>query len=320
MGAVDLLGVEPDVPGTGGLCQLVVLAVVPAHQHPEAGCGAELQGPGRAADLLLPLPAEEARVPQLSPDVQEVLLRLRPVQLLQHALDIVQVPAGNGHLLRQVLLRRLGLGVALVVFGGVLLGRQQRVQGDGDGAALRVVEVLRLQPALSPLHPVEIGGDQVAIDPQLVPVLGGGIILLLLSQLPPQAVSRRGGGPQQVRPPLAHPLLLLPESVEVVHQGGEGVIPDRLHGIAVLGDGTIGEVRHLAVLFQADGREAVFLDNLDQIREFPPQAVLPLPAQAEEAGVRLPGGAEGQLPGDQGGDAEVAVQQEGVHAPLRIGG
>ena len=37
-------------------------------------------------------------------------------------------------------------------------------------------------------------------------------------------------------------------------------------------------------------------------------------------GVRLPGGAEGQLPGDQGGDAEVAVQQKGVHAPLRVGG
>ena len=127
-------------------------------------------------------------------------------------------------------------------------------------------------------------------------------------------------GAQQVRAPLAHPLLLLPRGVEVVHQIREGVIPDGLHGGAVLGDGAVGEIRHLPVFFQTGRCEVIFLYSSDQIRQFPPEPVLPRRAQGEEAGVRLPGGAEGQLPCDEGRDAEVAVQQEGVDPPLRIGG
>ena len=320
MGTVDLLGMEPDVPVVRAAGQLVVLAVVPPHQHPEAGGGAELQRLCRPVLFLFSLSAEEARVPQLATDVQKVLFRLCPAQLLQHTLQIVQVPAGKGHLLRQILLRRLGLGVALVVFGGVLLGRQQRVQGNGDRAALRVIEILRLQSGRPPLHAVEVGGDQVAVDPQLVPVLCGGVVLLLHGQFPPDAVPCRGGSPQQVRPPLTHPLLLLPQGVEVIHQGGERVIPDGLHNRAVLGDGAVGEICHLPIFFQADWCKVIFLYISDEPGQFLPEAVLSHRSQVKEMGIRLPCGAEGQFPGDQGGDAEVVVQQKGVHTPLRVCG
>ena len=56
MGAVDLLGVEPEVPAVRILQgQLVVLAVVPAHQHPEAGGRAELPRGGGPGFLLFAL-------------------------------------------------------------------------------------------------------------------------------------------------------------------------------------------------------------------------------------------------------------------------
>ena len=69
MGAVDLLGVEPDVALEGHLGgELVVLAVVLAHRDPQPRGGAKLHGLARHP--LLPLggrlaPAEVARVGQL---------------------------------------------------------------------------------------------------------------------------------------------------------------------------------------------------------------------------------------------------------------
>ena len=127
MGAMDLLGVEPDIPVVRLLAgQMIVLAVVAAHQHTEAAGGAELPGSGRPLGLLfaLPLLPQEPCVPQLVADLHEILLRLGVLDLLQHALQILQIPTGDLQLLSQVLFGGLGLGVLLVVFGGVLLGRQ----------------------------------------------------------------------------------------------------------------------------------------------------------------------------------------------------
>ena len=64
--------------------QLVILAVVAAHQHPEAAGSAELPGPGRPLGLLfaLSLLLEEPGIPQLIADLDEVLLRLGMLDLL----------------------------------------------------------------------------------------------------------------------------------------------------------------------------------------------------------------------------------------------
>ena len=126
---MNLLGVEPKIPVIGGLGgQLVILPIVPAYQHPESAAGAKFPGLGRAVDPLFSLGPQKARIPQLSPDIREVLFRFRLGNLLQHTLQILQIPPGNGHLLFEIPLRCFGLAVALIVLGGVLLGGEQWVQ------------------------------------------------------------------------------------------------------------------------------------------------------------------------------------------------
>ena len=180
MGAVELLHMEPSIPVVSVLQgQLVVLAVVPPHQHPEAAGGFEFPWLGGPLEHLLPLLADEAGIAHFPPDVQKILLRFRLLDLLQNALQVSKVPTSQRHLLPEVLLRRLGLGVALIILGGVLLGRQQRVQRNGDLRQIFIVVILADQLALPTLHAVEIGGDEAPGQPQSVPLLGGGVILLL---------------------------------------------------------------------------------------------------------------------------------------------
>ena len=319
---MDLLGVEPEVPVVRVFHgQLVVLAVVAAHQHPQSAGGAELPGLRDALDLLFPLAlaAQEAGVPHLIADVQKILLRLRLGDLLQNALQVFQVPAGNVHLLPQIFFRRFGLGVALVIFGGVLLGRQQRVQLDGGLGAVFVIVVLAHQLCLPPLHAVEVGGDQVAAGAQPVPILGGGVVLFLQRQLPPQAVPGGGGAADQVRAPLAGPLHPLPGLIKVIQQLTKAPVPLRFRGSAVLGDGQIGKIHRFPLLAEADGCKAVSLDGTDEALQLRPKAVLLLFPKLKDMPVRLPRRPESQLPGNNGRHAEIAVQQKGVQLPLRVG-
>ncbi len=86
-------------------------------------------GPLEAGLLFAPAP-KVAALRQLGTDVVEVLLQLRLLQLLHHALQIGELLPALFQLLRQDALRRLGLGILLEVAGGVLLRRQQRIQTD----------------------------------------------------------------------------------------------------------------------------------------------------------------------------------------------
>ena len=298
------------------------MPVVAAHQHPETAGGSEFPGTADPFEFLLPLTlaAQVSGVPQLVADVDEVLLRLRLRDLLQNALQILQIPAGNGHLLPEIPLRRLGLRIPLIVFGGVLLGSEQRVQLDGDRRALGIVVVLAGKLALPPLHPVEIGGDQIPADPQMVPVLGSGIVLLLQSQLPPQPVPGGGGGADQVRAPLPHPLLLLPGLIKFVQHPGKAVAVNALHRRAVLADGQVREIRRPAVLPQTYRGKLSLPDAGDQLLQFLPQPLPLLRSHLAKTAVRLPRRPERQFPGYQGRNAEIRVQQKGVRLPLRVGG
>ena len=111
-------------------------------------------------------PLEVPRLPELPANVGKVLLRLRAAQLVQHALQPVPLPAGEGHLLGEIALRRLSLAVLLKVPGGVLLGGEQVVQGHLHLRAVRLVVVLGPENALPPLHAVQVGGDELPEDPQ----------------------------------------------------------------------------------------------------------------------------------------------------------
>ena len=168
---------------------------------------------------------------------------------------------------------------------------------------------------MSPLHPVEVGGDEVPLDAELVPVLGGRVLLFLEGQLPPEAVPCRRGRPEEVRSPLAGPLLLFPGLIEGVQQGGKAGIGHTLRRPAVLAHGHAGKVQGLAVPEEADGGKALLPDPVLEVLQSPPQrAGAP---HLEDPGVHIPHGLEGELPGHEGGEAEVLVQQERVQGLLR---
>ena len=96
MGAVDLLGVEPQVALESLLgSEQVVLGVVFAHGDTQAGGGAELHG--LRGHPLAPVSgfggaAEISGVGELLADLLEVPLSLRQSDGLQHAVQVVQVP------------------------------------------------------------------------------------------------------------------------------------------------------------------------------------------------------------------------------------
>ena len=72
-------------------------------------------------------------------------LPFRPVQGFQNALQIIQLLPALGQLPVEYGVRRLCLGVALIVFRRVLLRGEQRVQGHGQLPALWVIVVDRRQ-------------------------------------------------------------------------------------------------------------------------------------------------------------------------------
>ena len=96
VGAVDLLGVEPQVALESLLgSEQVVLGVVFAHGDTQAGGGAELHG--LRGHPLAPVSgfggaAEISGVGELLADLLEVPLSLRQSDGLQHAVQVVQVP------------------------------------------------------------------------------------------------------------------------------------------------------------------------------------------------------------------------------------
>ena len=87
------------------------------------------------------------------------------------------------------------------------------------------------------LHPVEIGGDDVPLLPQLFPVKGGSQLLLLVGQLAGGTVSGVGHRLHQILAPLLDPLRRLPALIEAVQQSGKAVLADALSLRPVLEDG-----------------------------------------------------------------------------------
>ena len=291
MGAVDLLGVEPDVALIGHLGgELVVLAVVLAHGDPQPGTGAELHGLARHP--LLPLggglgPAEIAGIGELLADLPQISLPLRQADVFQHAVQILQLTLALLDLDGEHLLRLFGLVVVLIILGGVLLRGEQRVQLDVDLAIVRVIEVLGMEHRHPLLHPVEIGGDDVPLFPQLLTVKGSGQLLLLVGQLAGGAVPCVGHCLHQILPPLFDPFRRLPALIEAVQQNGKAVLTDALGLRPVLEDGQEGEIHRLTLPDQQICCKVILLYNILQLEQLLNQAL-------------LPSGPEHDFPGNQG--------------------
>ena len=128
MAAVDLLGMEPNIilPGQAE-GQFVVLMVVSAHIDGVAVGG--FKSHRLAPDLLHPLFAgvssDIAADLKLLADLLQLPFRFRPAQLLQHAFQVLKLLLRQGHLAGQLLLGGFQLGIVLIEFSRILLGRQQ---------------------------------------------------------------------------------------------------------------------------------------------------------------------------------------------------
>ena len=140
----------------------VVLGIVPAHGDTQSGGGTELHGlrllPLHRLFPLLLRP-EISPVLQLLPNFVQIPLTLRSLQGFQHALQIVQLASPLLQLLGQNGVRRLRLGIFLIVFRRILLRRQERVEGDRQLSQLRVLVIHRRQRLLALLHLKKVGGD-----------------------------------------------------------------------------------------------------------------------------------------------------------------
>ena len=311
MAAVELLHMEPEVALLGVLQgQLVVLPVVPAHPDQIALAGAELPGLGGGQLHLLFLVGVPDVAPghQLGPDLQYVLLGLGPVQLVENAVEVLELHLALGDLLGQHPLGRLGPVVVLVELGGVLLGRELGGEGNVDLPHLRVVEVHGGEPRLSPGHGVEVGGDDVAQLPQALPVGGGGDLLPLILQLPGRPVPEIADGLVEAVGPEAHPLGVVTPGVEAVQQGREAGETLVFHVAAVLLHRVEGEVPVLALFFQQH-RLGILRQGLKGFEDLSGQGFPPLQGQGAQLGVGLAQEPVGQLPADQGREAPVPLQQ-----------
>ena len=238
VGAVDLLGVEPQLslarlPGGEG----VVLGVVLAHRNPQPRRGPKLHGPGLHLQVplagLAPL-AEIAGAGELLPDLQQVPLPLGQLDSLQYAVQIVQLPPALLDLLREHPLGGLGLVIFLVILGGVLLGREKRVQRDVHLPPLGVVVVRQPGRAHSLLQRVQVGGKDVPQLPLALPVLRGRQLQLLLAHPAGGAIPYPAHRLQKLLPLLPGALGGLPGGVKVLQQLGKAGIGPRLRPRSVL--------------------------------------------------------------------------------------
>ena len=147
------------------------------------------------------------------------------------------------------------------------------------------------------MHLIEVGGDDVPILPHLLPVARSAQVCLLVGDLLGGAVAGLGHRPDEVRPPLFHPLLGLPGGVVVVQQLGEGLTAGQFHFGAILQNGQEGEVHLLPLFFQHHRLILALQDDGAQPQHLPGQALGSLV------------GPEGQFPGHQGGNPAEGVQQ-----------
>ena len=174
-----MLGVEPVVALVGLFRQLIVLHVAAADEDLKPTRGFECaRGEGALELLFAARLSDIVRLLQFAADLIEFLLSLRLRKLLQDAFQVRAFVFRLFDLLAQVEFGGLELVVLLVVFRGVLLGGEQRVERDVDGRAAVLIVVFRMQDFFSALHAVQVCGDEVAAQAEFVALLRCGVVVL----------------------------------------------------------------------------------------------------------------------------------------------
>ena len=160
----------------------------------------------------------------------------------------------------------------------------------------------------SPLHLIQVGGDDVPQLPPALPPFGGSQLLGLRLELPCRPITGVVEGFQQLLPLLAHPLLPLPIAVKGVQHLAKGRKFPHLIEPLVLSQGQEGEVLGLFRLIQRHRLEPAGTDGLAQAQKAlcePLQLSLP---QRTESGIHPAGGTVDHLTAEQRGQADEVIQ------------
>ena len=288
--ARDVLGVEPQVVLFRALQgQQVVLPVVAPREDGKPVARAEFQRlPLPAAPLRASFRRAEISLPgQLGADLVQVALAGGAAQLLEHGVQVGELLPALFDLYRKNFLRRFRLSVFLVIFLGVLRGRQERVERDADGRLARFVEIGQLGGGKALFQPVKVRVEQVAGHAQFVPP-GAAFEVRLLGVDP--AAQPLGGVRQhaeQVQRAGVDALEAVPLAVKRVQQFRKAGLARDHSGGAVLGDGQERKVQRLSGEVDGHIRGAVrVFDRLrqaaDEKRE-PPELLLRHLSHAELA-------------------------------------
>ena len=293
---------EPDLVGLGGAGELVVLQVVLAHQDGLAGGGGEAHGLGGRQLLHLAATAvglDVAEALQLLAQLEQLGFLLALAQVVHLPLEVVQLGAGLLDLLGGQRLGVPGLLVQLEVLLGVLARGELLVQLHlQHGHALFIV-VGHLHAALALLGQVQVGGEQLALEPVFLHALAAQQGLLLQSQLALAALDVLLQRAVQRGALLLDALGHVPGAVEGVHglgEGGEGLRAQV--GAAEIGEGDY--VHGGAVVVVEDRWGEVLRDGFEAQGD-----ALAGGAKVDLVAVGVLGarGAEGQLPSRLGGHA-----------------
>ena len=270
MRAVNVLGVEPHVGLGGGFeRQLVVLAVVSAHQHHKAVGGHKLLGRQlRLLGLLALWSAEIALLGQLLAYLAQLALRFGAVNAVRDRFQIGKLRLSLFYLLGKHCLGGLCLLIILVIFLRVGGRRNRRIQPDLHQGVVLVIKILHLNHARAALNAVEIRVQQIACDAQLLAVAALRQLRLLLDDFARGAVNQVCQQLLQAVALDAHTLSRVALLIKFVHRRRKalGLLDSRV--AAVLPNGHKAKVHRSAVLAIDNARRlAAALGNLFEVRQ-----------------------------------------------------
>lgn len=215
---------QPDVRAAGSAVrELVILCVGAADKDLISGARDKGERRARRSLFLFGIArlAQVAGRAQLGTDVHEITLALGARELVEHAVEVLKIPARLGNQAGQVLLGRLGLTVGLIERGGVFLRALARIKLDRHVRTALGVVVLHRHGARALLDAVEVRLDEIGLLPQRLAVGTAQQIRALDGKLFGRAVAHSAHLMRQLLRAAAHGLRLVAAEIKLIQQLGK---------------------------------------------------------------------------------------------------